>query len=178
MRAGATDYLGMSIEGTRASFVAECPYFFLVGQQVLYRPERPRRTEVFEVVDASFDDTNYQPNARRFDELHAPETLVLAVRKVQSAFESMITVGRTNNNDIVIPDVNVSRFHAFFRVHDDRVDLSDAGSANGTWVAGKPLAPKGSAQIVIPGDRLSFAHLEFVFLDAGATYDRLHTALR
>jgi hypothetical protein len=174
MRAGATDYLGMSIEGTRASFVAECPHFFLVGQQVLDRPARPRRTDVFDVVDANFDHTN----TRRFDELHAPETLVLAVRKVQSAFESMITIGRTNNNDIVIPDVNVSRFHAFFRVHDDRVDLSDAGSANGTFVAGKPLPPRGSAQIVIPGDRLSFAHLEFVFLDAGATYDRLHTALR
>ena len=174
MRARSIDYLGMAAEVTRAAFIAECPHFFLVGKQALERPDRPRRTDVFDIVDSNFDHTN----TVRFDEVHAPETLVLPIKKVQSAFESMITVGRTSNNDIVIPDVNVSRFHAFFRVHEDRVDLSDGGSANGTLVEGKPLPAKGAAQIIIPGDRITFAHLEFVFLDAGTTHDRLLAAAR
>ena len=60
--------------------------------------------------------------------------LVLPLRKVQSTFPSMITVGRTDNNDLVVPDEQVSKFHAFFRLVGDRVELSDAGSRNGTFV--------------------------------------------
>ena len=85
----------------------------------------------------------------------------------------MITVGRTANHDVVIADVNVSRFHAFFRVHSARVELSDAGAAHGTFVGKVQLKPKGAAQIVIPGESVRFAHLEFTFLDAGACWDRL-----
>jgi hypothetical protein len=45
-----------------------------------------------------------------------PALMVLPVRKVQSTFPDMITVGRTANNDIVLADMSVSKFHAFFAV--------------------------------------------------------------
>ena len=73
--------------------------------------------------------------------------VVLPVRKVQSTFPSMITVGRARNNDIVVPDALVSKFHAFFRQLDDgEWGLADAGSANGTKLGEVELAPKGAAR--------------------------------
>ena len=36
--------------------------------------------------------------------------------KVQEQFPSMIMLGRTTNNDIVVGDTSISKFHAFFRL--------------------------------------------------------------
>lgn len=170
------DYLDVAIRTLRDDFVARYPYFFLVGDALLERPERARKTDVFEIVDSNLDKTGATRTADA-DELAGRQaaTLVLAVRKVQDQFPSMITVGRTSNNDLVIPDINISRFHAFFRSHPDRVELADAGSANGTSVNGKVLPPKGAATLLIPGDRIAFAHLQFAFVDAGAAWDHIRS---
>ena len=90
--------------------------------------------------------TNYAPALRKHETL-SPETtpdpdthvasvgLVIApVRKRLDLFPEMITVGRTGNNDIVIPDATVSKFHAYFRVTDKGLEIVDAGSRNGTKV--------------------------------------------
>ena len=37
------------------------------------------------------------------------------------------------------------------------------------------LEPKGPGKIVIPGEKVTFALLEFDFLDAGACWDRVHS---
>src|SRR5207302_10503529 len=71
--------------------------------------------------------------------------LVLPLRKVQSTFPSMITVGRTDNNDLVVPDEQVSKFHAFFRLVGERVEISDAGSRNGTFVGGRRIESRGAS---------------------------------
>jgi hypothetical protein len=165
------DYLDLATRSLREDFVERHPFFFLVGDALLARPEPARRTEIFDFSDPGVDRTGLT----NVDEVAGKKaaTLVLAVRKVQDQFPSMITVGRTNNNDIVIPDINISRFHAFFRVFPDRVELADAGSQNGTFIDRKKLPPKGAAQIIVPGEKIAFAHLEFSFLDAGATWDSL-----
>src|SRR5690349_20232342 len=49
--------------------------------------------------------------------------------------ESM-TIGRSVSCDIVIPLSIVSRLHARIELEHDRYVLSDAGSANGTFVSG------------------------------------------
>jgi hypothetical protein len=163
------DYFDLATRSLREDFVERYPYFFLVGDALLATPEPARRTEQFDFSDPNLDKTTtHEGNTPK-----KPATLVLAVRKIQDQFPSMITVGRTNNNDIVIPDINVSRFHAFFRVFPDRIELADAGSQNGTFVDKKQLPTKGAAQIVVPGEHVAFAHLEFSFLDAGATWDSL-----
>lgn len=48
-----------------------------------------------------------------------------------------IRVGRVNSNDIVLPDVNVSRFHSLFNCTADEVLVSDLGSRNGTFLNGE-----------------------------------------
>jgi hypothetical protein len=103
--------------------------------------------------------------------------LVLAVRKVQGSFPSMITVGRTRNNDVVLPDPRVSKFHAYFRILSGVWELADAGSVNGTRIGELTLPPKGQPHPVHFGDRIRFGDLQLAFLDPGATWQALR-ALR
>lgn len=60
------------------------------------------------------------------------------------------TIGRSSENDLVLPDMNVSRFHAEIRVQDDLHVLRDLGSKHGTWVNGIRVQEKELA----PGDRI------------------------
>jgi len=91
----------------------------------------------------------------------------------------MITVGRTRNNDIVLPDESVSKFHAFFREADAteppapadgprRMLLQDAGSRNGTLFNGGPVptAKQGDPLVVSMGGQVRFGLVELTFLDA------------
>jgi hypothetical protein len=104
--------------------------------------------------------------------------LVLPLRKVQETFPSMITLGRTDINDIVVPDAQVSKCHAFFRVVGSRVELSDAGSRNGTLVAGRRLEPRGSAVVLESRDVCSFAGVEFQLFDSRGCWEFLHQLQR
>src|SRR5206468_3459576 len=102
------------------------PYFFMISRARLVRPARatatvtglqalrnrdaivarqpedPGRvpTGAFRLVDASKSNaSNAKPSSER-----GGRPLVLPLRKVQSTFPSMITVGRTENNDLVVSD--------------------------------------------------------------------------
>ena len=48
--------------------------------------------------------------------------------------ESVITIGRSADNDIFLDDVTVSRKHAHFEYLDSSWVISDQGSLNGTYV--------------------------------------------
>jgi pSer/pThr/pTyr-binding forkhead associated (FHA) protein len=97
------------------------------------------------------------------------------VRKVQGSFPSMITIGRTKNNDVVLSDPRVSKFHAYFRLNAGAWELADAGSVNGTRIGDLVLPPKGQPQPVQFGDRLRFGDLMLTFLDANATWQALRS---
>jgi hypothetical protein len=99
--------------------------------------------------------------------------LVLPLRKVQSTFPSMITVGRTENNDLVVADEQVSKFHAFFRIVGERVELSDAGSRNGTFVGSRRLEARGASAGVNPRDKFAFGAIEFQLFDARGCWEWL-----
>ena len=50
------------------------------------------------------------------------------------------TIGRESKNDIVIPDINVSRVHAEIRQDESGAwILTDLGSTNGTFVNGRQI---------------------------------------
>jgi len=71
-------------------------------------------------------------------------TVAYLEKTKDNAFQSRITLGRTGNNDIEIDAQSVSRFHAWF-VRDEKSGawtIVDAGSKNGTQVAGQRLKPK------------------------------------
>ena len=65
------------------------------------------------------------------------EQQVVAVQTVDFAGKRL-TLGRDQKNGVVLPDPNVSRFHAELRRNDDgSVELNDLGSRNGTRLNGE-----------------------------------------
>src|SRR4051794_40548232 len=103
------DFAQLAALHSRESFVALCSHPFVVGEAVLRQPAAGGKM-AFE------SGHTFSANEQALAKRDAGKRLVLAVRKTQSTFPSMITVGRTKNNDIVIPDVMISKFHAFFRL--------------------------------------------------------------
>jgi len=96
------------------------------------------------------------------------DLLVFPLRKTgRSAFPQMITVGRTKNNDVVLPDVMISKFHAFFKEENGKLICQDADSRNGSFVGGKPAGStqRGKGLEVGPGAIVKFALLEFWFVN-------------
>lgn len=95
--------------------------------------------------------------------------LVYPVRPGERATGHLLMLGRAPNNDVVIPDPSVSRFHAFLKRDASGVFLiQDAGSTNGTSVNGAPVAAKdhGPATALKRGDTVRLGQLEFTFVDA------------
>jgi hypothetical protein len=168
--AEAIDFITEVQRRTRAEFIAKYPHIFLIGGLSLVRPIGPNRTLIH---DPLIEGTQQQRIERERPRRNSRPSLVLPVIKVQEAFPSMITVGRTANNDIVIPDVEVSKFHAYFTQKGARLELSDAGSRNGSFVGERKVQPKGPALEVRVGDRVRFSTVEFTVFDAGQCWDRL-----
>jgi hypothetical protein len=80
---------------------------------------------------------------------------------------SAITVGRDSDCEIVIPDRQVSRFHARLTPETTGVVLEDLGSKNGTYMNGKLLIEPAVLQ---DGDMISVALVQnFFFLSSDAT---------
>jgi hypothetical protein len=183
----AGDWAELALVSRVEQWVAAHPFHFIVSTAKLVRPQRagatatglpamrlrdtiigtPGReaepTGAFRLIDGS----RIAPKER------GKRPLVLPMRKVQSTFPSMITVGRTENNDMVVSDEQVSKFHAFFRLVGDKVELSDAGSRNGTYVRGRRLEARGAAAPVGPRDVCSFGALEFQLFDARGCWEFL-----
>jgi hypothetical protein len=78
------------------------------------------------------------PRPRRLPD----EAVVHFIRKrPKAAFQDRIGVGRTGNNDIVLPYAGVSKYHAYFTRSPEGWTLSDAGSRNGTFAGRDRLEP-------------------------------------
>jgi hypothetical protein len=78
-----------------------------------------------------------------------------------------ITIGRGEDCDIVLPDRQVSRYHARVMWHGDRFAVEDLGSKNGTHVNGQEAT--GPIELH-DGDEIQIAlRFKMAFVDAGAT---------
>ncbi|MHC4779012.1 MAG: FHA domain-containing protein [Planctomycetota bacterium] len=80
------------------------------------------------------------------------------VKSDRNSFGNMITVGRSSNNDVVVPHASVSKLHAIFKVDGptQTVSVSDVGSSYGTTVNGKGLE-KNVDRDLKSGDSVRFA---------------------
>ncbi|MBI2837174.1 MAG: sigma 54-interacting transcriptional regulator [Acidobacteria bacterium] len=76
----------------------------------------------------------------------------------------IVTIGRGDENDIVLDDELASRLHARMEVHEDHVVISDAGSRNGTFVGGV----KVSEAPLRVGEFFSLAGTDFAIRDGDA----------
>lgn len=70
-----------------------------------------------------------------------------------------VSVGRGEDNDIVIPHASVSRTHARLARHDGAFELTDLNSTNGSYVNNQPV--QGS-MIVANGSEVRFGDIRFV----------------
>ena len=73
--------------------------------------------------------------------------------------ESIITVGRHPDSNLVLADPNVSRNHAEIRPQGDRYAVVDLGSTNGTRVNGVRI----DTQLLDDGDELTFGNTRMRF---------------
>ncbi len=78
-----------------------------------------------------------------------------------------LTIGRSEECDIVLPDRQVSRHHAEINWRDDGYVIEDLDSKNGTHVNGQETHTPTSLQ---DGDEIQIAlRFKLAFVDAGAT---------
>lgn len=95
----------------------------------------------------------------------------------QSEIKCIVTLGRTPDNDIVIAEQAVSKYHARFTTN-FRGDwlLTDCGSRNGTSVNGRRLAPNEPTPVNF-GDPISLGGLALMIIGAGALYEMVAAQL-
>ena len=70
---------------------------------------------------------------------------------------SSVTVGRADDNDLVLPDPQVSRHHARLEPDGQGWRAIDLASTNGTWVNGVRL----NAAAIAVGDEVAFGNVRF-----------------
>lgn len=78
------------------------------------------------------------------------------------------TVGRSDQNDLTLPDQHVSRRHASLRTQDGYVILEDLGSTSGTRVNGRPVRDPVTLR---DGDVIDFAGVRARFDDTVGVAD-------
>jgi hypothetical protein len=160
------DLATLAVSLTRDQFRTRFQCHFLCADLSVGKATRPQRTEAFSAEENT---------ASYVGPLPGPP-FVAPLVKVQELYPSMIMLGRTENNDIVVGDTSISKFHAFFRIAPGKIEVADAGSRNGTFVGGQKLEPKQLA-LVKPGDRVRFARLPFQVLDASTCWDWIVKAM-
>jgi len=107
------------------------------------------------------------------DERESPnpqaDFLVFPVKRKQSFKREgqEIYLGRTDDNDIVLPDVSVSARHALiYSCRKNGFEILDGGSRNGTLLDGQPvpIVGRGDSMKMRSGARLRIGRLGLTFL--------------
>lgn len=94
------------------------------------------------------------------------------IKKTESAsFQRMIMVGRTKNNDIVLPFSVVSKFHCHFGQVREQWYIEDSGSSNGTFIRGRQIEPN-QREALDGCMEISFGKsLAFLYMNSEKMYD-------
>ena len=84
----------------------------------------------------------------------------------RNIFRKGITIGRTQNNDVVLLQASVSKFHAWIETTSG-YQLFDAASSSGTYVNAKPAALAGEAGLLLSfGDTLKIGDVSLIFFNS------------
>lgn len=135
--------------------------FLLLSAAELNQPTGPMSTQV-KVIGLD------EPASERTASL---SLVVYPVKRTERSVGHLVTIGRTSNNDVAVPDISISRFHAFVKPGEvTAAAIQDAKSTNGTSVNGMsvPAQGQGSPVDIKTGDNLRLGQIEFTVLDAKA----------
>ena len=95
----------------------------------------------------------------------APDYCLIDREQVYPLKIGVNTVGRSSENDLVVPDAFVSRRHCAILVHASHgCELHDVASKNGTFLNGAKLARPTRLKC---GDKIRMCDRQFVFLIKG-----------
>ena len=108
-------------------------------------------------------DPNYEemePATEQMEPRHGESAMLVLQRGAEASRvwplsrTQPITIGRNDDCDIVLPDRQVSRYHARVEWHMDRYKVEDLGSKNGTHVNGHDVSEPIELQ---DGDEIQIA---------------------
>ncbi|CAN5241266.1 hypothetical protein BH24ACT16_BH24ACT16_04370 [soil metagenome] len=134
------------------------------GQTKIFRTEEPEENEEQDEdgngYGVSGDTASISAEQARREGL-ARETVEITIGDETQTLEGNgpWTVGRAEDNDIVIPDPNISRRHARLERHDSGFAVEDLGSTNGTLLDGAPIG----RERIDDGDEITFGHTATTF---------------
>ena len=127
------------------------------------RKEAVNQTAVFQVHPA--DDTAPTSDCLT----HSIYTLIKSPDAGRAP--TLFTIGRVNQNDLIMPDLAISKRHAIIEMKNGDYVIRDCQSTNGTWLNGVRLARQATA--LHDGDILAFARYEFTFIYPDSLYQKL-----
>lgn len=163
------DFAAQTSTFSEEQFTQSYPYWFLIQENGL---SQSGAYAFFTSQDVS------KPQSDNYDFLSCP---VFLIRKAKnSTFQEMITVGRAENNDLVIGYSQVSKFHAYFTPCEGSILVTDSRSTNGTFVNDERIEPSQSIELrvnsrVAFGPRLSFRLLNPKRMFGYLKFARSHT---
>jgi hypothetical protein len=86
--------------------------------------------------------------------------------------QPMISVGRSAENDVVIPEYSLSRRHCAFKWELGHLSLIDRGSTNGTALEDEKLSPQKPVRLS-GGETVTLGRYQFQFLTHAVFVERL-----
>jgi hypothetical protein len=96
--------------------------------------------------------------------------VIPVVPRGATPFSDMVSIGRTEENDVVLPNTTVSKLHAYFsEVEGGAWTLTDKGSTNGTAVNGMRLKPDEPYRLG-GSDAVSFGHCHVMVKSSAALW--------
>jgi hypothetical protein len=87
---------------------------------------------------------------------------VFPLVKAAHAGAGPVAVGRTNENDVTIPEYSISKRHCEFDLKGGAMTVADCGSTNGTMLNGTPLE-RGAPVPLCGGEQITMGRFTFVF---------------
>ena len=100
------------------------------------------------------------------DQLEFPKNIYLIVdQQMVSLNKRLIKIGRHPDNDIIIVEPRISRFHAEIRYEDDKFIIYDMHSKVGTFANGKRV----ENHVIQSGDTILLANLPMLVIDRSNT---------
>jgi pSer/pThr/pTyr-binding forkhead associated (FHA) protein len=89
----------------------------------------------------------------------AAALLIVGSSNVYSFDKPIIRIGRLEDNDLIIDDPRISRYHAELRYHEGHFQIVDMNSTGGTFVNGVKI----NGQVLDKGDVITLAGIHLVF---------------